>query len=104
MRNEAREPLTRSKRLLLAGSTAAALAVPVGAGIARAGRPCAGDARATAGGIRGGVGEAEHIGEQGGMFGPQPGGRFVALNAPVSYLIASPTSRRHGIATWTRSR
>ena len=21
------------------------------------------------------------------MFGPQPGGRFVALNAPVSYLI-----------------
>ena len=88
MRNEIRDPLTRSKRLLLAGSTAAALAVPVGAGIVRAPavraqatpaqQPVAFEVASV---------KPNTSANRGGMFGPQPGGRFVALNAPVSYLI-----------------
>jgi uncharacterized protein (TIGR03435 family) len=89
MRNEAREPVTRSKRLLLAASTAAALAVPVGVGImnAPAVRAQASPAQQAAMAFEVASVKRNTSANRGGMFGPQPGGRFVAINAPVSYLI-----------------
>jgi uncharacterized protein (TIGR03435 family) len=88
MRNEVREPVTRSKRLLLAAVTAATFTLPVGAGIERA--PAV---RAQAPTVQQPIAfevasvKPNTSANRGGMFGPQPGGRFVAMNAPVSYLI-----------------
>jgi bla regulator protein blaR1 len=88
MRNEPREPVTRVKQLALASSAALALGVPLWVGVVNAPRVRA-QAATPAQAVAFEVASVKPntSPNRGGPFGPQPGGRFVATNAPVSYLI-----------------
>jgi uncharacterized protein (TIGR03435 family) len=88
MRNDAREPVTRVQQLALATSAALALGVPLWLGVVHAPRLRAQAATAPPAAFTGVASvKPNRSPNRGGPFGPQPGGRFVATNAPVSYLI-----------------
>jgi uncharacterized protein (TIGR03435 family) len=100
MTNERRAPITFSKRLLLVTSMALVLVVPLGIGAASASGVSAQPAAASQAPAAFEVASVKPnvAPNRGGPFGPQPGGRFVATNSPVSYLIRfayepSPWSR-----------
>ncbi len=89
MRNQSREAVTRRKKIALASAALFVVAVPIGIGLAPAPDLRAQSAAAAqpvafeVASIR-----ANKSPNRGGPFGPQPGGRFVATNTPLRFLIA----------------